>query len=68
MPDSQPVPEQPSRKPEIADFVQNSPKKTELLEKFKLPYMRGFQLMEMRRDDSCAPANPIHNLCVLSMV
>jgi len=38
MTDSQPVPQQQSQNPKLTDFA----KKTELLEKFKLPEKRGF--------------------------
>jgi len=47
MADSQPVPKQQSQNPEIVNFTK-FPQKTELLEKFKLPAKRGFELMETR--------------------
>jgi len=42
MTDLQPVPEQQSQNPELVDFANFTklPKKTELLEKFKLPEKR----------------------------
>jgi len=44
------------------------PKKTKLLEKFKLLVKRGFELMEKRRADSCSLANPIHKLRMMSVI
>ena len=57
MTDSQPVLKQWSRSPEIADFMKLL-KKTKLPEKFELPDKRQFELMEMRKKDSCPAANP----------
>jgi len=38
--------------------VMKLPDKTGLPEKFKLLGKRGFELTEMRKKDSCSPANP----------
>jgi len=60
MTDSQSVPGQRQQNPELADFANFAklPKKTKLLEKFKLPNKRGSEPTEKRRADSCPPASP----------
>jgi len=53
--------------PNFANFAKFL-RKTEILEKFKLPNKRGFELMEKRIQDSCPAANPIPKLSMTSMV
>jgi len=43
-------------------------KKTKLLEKFKLPAKRGFELMEIRREIPAHWPTPIHKLSMTFMV
>ena len=63
---------QRSRNLEMADFANfvKLLEKNELLEKFKHLDKRGFKPLEKqkKRKDFCAPANPILNLRVPSMV
>ena len=55
--DSQPVPKQWSWNTELADFTKLT-KKTELLEKFKLPDQKLSEPTEKRKKESCSLANP----------